>query len=219
MHEQLKVINIGGAARAGKDTFASILINQLHLVGKKVKRVALADPLKAMCDEFCQKNLGISSFTQVPAEKLLIRQLLVWFGDAKRKQTNGRFWIELANKSIEEAKLAGYDYVVVTDVRYDHYEKDEVYWALHEKNGVLAHISQYAWEYPTTTKVSQPPLTRIFVPPANDHELLNDPKVAKKAHVRIEWENVGKLSNDELIAHPSLNKHVADFIFGWILKS
>lgn len=215
----MNIVTLSGCARSGKDTFASILINQLQLVGKKVKRVALADPLKEFCDEFCQKNLGISSFTQVPEEKLLIRPLLVWFGDAKRKQTNGRFWIELANKSIEEAKLAGYDYVVVTDVRYDHYEKDEVYWALHEKSGVLAHISQYSWEYPATTKVSHPPLTRIFVPPANDHELLNDPKVSKKAHVRIEWENVGKMSNDELIANPSLNKHVADFIFGWILKS
>jgi len=217
-NKQVKLIGIGGCARTGKDTFSTILIKQLELVGKKVKRIALADPLKFMCDEFCQKNLGISAFTQIPEEKLLVRPLLVWFGDTKRKQTNGRFWMDLANKSIEEATVAGYDYVVITDVRYDHYEKDEVHWMLREKNGILVHISQYSWEYPTTTKVSQPILTRTFVPPANDHELLNDPKVSKKAHVRVVWENVGKCTNDELLAHPALNKHVSDFIFGWIIK-
>lgn len=219
-----KVIGISGVARAGKDTFAAILIKQLELAGKKVKRVALADPLKLFCDEFCRKNLGISAFTQDNAEKLLIRPLLVWFGDAKRKQTNGRFWIEQADKAIWDAGLTDenkkpYDYVVVTDVRYDHYEADEASWIKREKNGVLIHVSQFSWEYPPTTKVAQPPLTRWFVPPANDHEMLNDPKVAKKANVRVEWENVGKMTNEELQAHPVLNKHVSDVIRGWILTS
>lgn len=219
MTNSAKLLALSGCARCGKDTFASILIKQLELTGKKVKRIALADPLKSLCDEFCKKNLGLSAHTQVSEEKLIIRPLLVWFGDAKRKQTNGRFWIDLADKSIDDATATGYDYVVVTDVRYDHYEKDEVHWALREKQGVLVHISQYAWEYPTTTKVSQPALTRIFVPPANEHELLNDPKVKKKATVCMEWENVGKCPSDELIANQTLNKHVSDVIRGWISES
>lgn len=219
-----KVIGISAVARAGKDTFAGILIKQLELSGKRVKRVALADPLKLFCDDFCRRNLGISAFTQDNAEKLLIRPLLVWFGDAKRKQTNGRFWIDQANQAVREAGMWSdcckpYDYVVVTDVRYDHYDHDEASWIKDEKKGVLIHLSQFSWEHPITTKVSQPPLSRIFVPPANDHEMLNDPKVAKKANVRVEWENVGKLANDELLAHPVLNKHVSDVIRGWILQS
>lgn len=218
MSKQPFIIALSGVARSGKDTFASILIKQLELVGKKVKRVAFADPLKGMCNEFCQKNLAISSYTQIPDEKLIIRPLLVWFGDTKRKQTNGRFWIDLANKSIEDVSDNEYDYIVITDVRYDHYEKDEVYWVLREKNGVLIHISQYSWEYPATTKVSQQVLSRTFVPPANDHEMLNDPKVKKKANVRVEWENAGKLSESELLANPTLNKHVSDVIRGWIMK-
>mgnify|MGYP001767720131 CR=1 FL=1 len=214
---RLRVIGIGGCARAGKDTFAAILIKQLELKGKRVKRVALAGPLKAFCDEFCQKNLGISAFTQNNDEKLMIRPMLVWFGDAKRKQTNGRFWVDLADKTIKEAEAEGYDYAVVTDVRYDYYKSDEVEWLKNERKGVLIHVSQFSWMRPSTTKVSTTPLTRVFVPPANDHELLNDPKVAKKADVRVEWENVGKLSDEEMLAHPALNKHVSDVIRGYIL--
>lgn len=214
---RLRVIGIGGCARAGKDTFAAILIKQLELKGKRVKRLALAGPLKEFCDEFCQKNLGISAFTQNNDEKLMIRPMLVWFGDAKRKQTNGRFWVDLADKTIKGAEAEGYDYAIVTDVRYDHYERDEVHWLKREREGILIHVSQFSWLRPSTTKVSTTPLTRVFVPPANDHELLNDPKVAKKADVRVEWENVGNLSDEEMLAHPALNKHVSDVIRGYIL--
>ena len=215
---KLKVIGIGGCARAGKDTFASILIKQLELKGKRVKRVALAGPLKAFCDEFCQKNLGVSAFTQDDGEKLLIRPMLVWFGDAKRKQTEGRFWIDLADKQIDQAIADGYDFVIVTDVRYDHYERDEANWIKTDRKGILIHVSQYSWDRPATTKVSQSQLTRTFVPPANDHEMLNDPKVAKKATVRVEWENVGKMSKSDLMAHPSLNKHVSDVVREYIIR-
>lgn len=222
-HQPPKVIGLSGVARAGKDTFAAILIKQLELKGKRVRRVALADPLKQFCDEFCRKNLGISAFTQVNEEKLLIRPMLVWFGDAKRKQTNGRFWIEQADKAIWDAGLwdehrAPYDYVVVTDVRYDHYEKDEAHWIKHERDGLLIHVSQFSWLRPMTNKVSEAPLTRMFVPPANDHEMLNDPKVAKKADVRVEWENVGKMPESELLAHPALNKHVSDVLMTYVFN-
>ena len=213
----MKTLALAGVARAGKDTFAAILIEQLELKGKRVKRIALADPLKMFCDDFCRNNLGVSTFTQNNAEKTLIRPMLVWFGDAKRKQTNGRFWIDQADKALRDAENAGYDYAIVTDVRYDHYEKDEVDWIKRERNGLLIHISRFSWDQPLTTKVSQPPLVRWFVPPANEHEMLNDPKVAKKADVRVEWENVGELANAEMLAHPVLNKHVSDVIRGYIL--
>lgn len=217
--KQTKVIGLSGCARAGKDTFAAILIKQLELKGKCVKRVALASPLKMFCDDFCRKNLGISAFTQNDAEKLLIRPMLVWFGDAKRKQTNGRFWIDQADKAINDSMAEDYDYAVVTDVRYDHYERDEADWINRERNGLLIHIGQYSWE-DVPEPVGAPALgrhVRKFVPPANDHEALNDPKVAKKAHVRVEWENVGKLTTDEMLAHPVLNKHASDVIRSYIL--
>ena len=79
------VIGLGGVARAGKDTFAAILEMKLQQAGKTVKKIALAAPLKQHCDKFLKDNLGISAFTQVSDEKIIIRPFLVWYGDAQRK--------------------------------------------------------------------------------------------------------------------------------------
>lgn len=210
------IIGISGVARSGKDTFASILTTQLKAVGKSVDKFAFADALKKDCDSFCKEKLGVSAFTQVPEEKLIIRPLLVWYGDAKRKQSNGRYWVDIIDNRLKESTA---DFCLVTDVRYDHYEKDEADWIKRERDGLLIHVSQFSWTQLPTTKVSQPQLIRQFVPPANDHEMLNDPKVAKKADVRVEWENVGKLSSDEMLASPVLNKHVSDVVRGYILTA
>jgi carbamoylphosphate synthase large subunit len=210
------IIGISGVARSGKDTFASILTTQLKAVGKSVDKFAFADALKKDCDSFCKEKLGVSAFTQVPEEKLIIRPLLVWYGDAKRKQSNGRYWVDIIDNRVKESTA---DFCLVTDVRYDYYESDEVEWLKNDRKGVLIHVSQFSWMRPSTTKVSTVPMTRVFVPPANDHEMLNDPKVAKKADVRVEWENVGKLSSDEMLASPVLNKHVSDVVRGYILTA
>lgn len=197
----IKVIGVSGVARAGKDTFVSILINRLKERGKSSAKIALADPLKEYCDSFCRANLGVTAFTQIPAEKLLIRPMLVWFGDAKRKQTNGRFWVDLASKSID--KLDGnVDYAIISDVRYDHYERDEVDWLKLEQKGVLIHVSRY-------TSVGD---VKEYVPPANDHELLNDPKVKNKSDYRVEWPTIPNVDLDNLDTHPSMIKYVDNFL-------
>ena len=117
------VIGLGGVARAGKDTFAAILEMKLQQAGKTVKKIALAGPLKQHCDKFLKDNLGISAFTQVPEEKIIIRPFLVWYGDAQRKLTEGKFWTNLASSEIESTH---YDYYIITDVRYDAYPIDEL---------------------------------------------------------------------------------------------
>lgn len=199
------VIGIGGVARAGKDTFAAILEDILKKRGKTVRKIALADPLKAHCDEFLQKNLNISAFTQVPDEKVLIRPMLVWYGDAQRKRTGGRYWVELASKTINETD---FDYYIVTDVRYDVYDRDELYWLKNEWNGKLCHIRKYntVYDFGSNSHV------REYVPPANDHEKANDPKIRAGAHHRVEWLDVGKLSSSELLTNPNMVKHVEDFM-------
>lgn len=190
--ENIKVLGVGGLARSGKDTFTEILINQLAKRGKKTKQVSLAGPLKQYCDEFCKTNLGISSFTQVPEEKILIRPLLVWFGDAKRKQTNGRFWINLATKAIQQAESDGFDVAIVSDVRYSFYERDEVYWLKNEMAGNIAHVSRYTQANDGIKEFLQPP---------NDHERINNPKVRAAADYVIEWPTldvpVDKLTSDD----------------------
>ena len=196
-------------ARAGKDTFASILIAKLKAQGHSVKRIALADALKGDCDEFCKNRLNISAFTQDPKEKLLIRPLLVWYGDAQRQRTNGRYWIDIAQKKVDSSD---FDYYVITDVRYSHFEKDEVQWVKDECKGLLCHISKWGmYDVPFDAHSTSYERKWACVPPANDHEALNDPKMKAAANYVVEWRDVGPLSPEELNTNPALNKYVDDF--------
>lgn len=201
-----KVIGLAGHARSGKDTFASILMYKIQQTGKSVKRIALADPLKADVDDFLVKNIGISAFTQIPEEKLIIRPMLVWYGDTQRKRTSGRYWVDLAKKSINETN---YDYYIITDIRYDVYEKDELYFLKNEVNGVLCHISKY---------LVMPNGEKEFVAPANDHEAQNDPKIKYVAHHKIQWEHIKCNLPEELLFNTTMNEHVDKFMNIWIQK-
>ena len=203
--KKIRVIGVGGVARAGKDTFVSILIAALAKNGFKTKRIAFADPLKSYCDAFCRQSIGFSSFTQIPEEKNLIRPFLVWFGDAKRKQTNGKFWTNLAEQNIQNAQIEGYDYAIISDVRYDHYPEDELIWLKEKMGGVLVHVSRYDEFKGKVPKSSQLKVQKRFVPPANDHEMINDPKIKKKADYVVEW--------------PTLNIPVSDIVDNKEMKS
>ena len=202
-----KVIGLGGVARAGKDTFAGILAYKLQQSGKSVKRVAFAEPLKTQVEDFLVKNLGITAWTPSTEEKAIIRPMLVWYGDAQRKRTNGRYWIDLAKKTIEESN---YDYYIITDVRYDAYEKDELYFLKNEVNGTLCHISKYKTvnENEGNCRV----IEKRFVQPANDHEAANDPKIKAAAHYIVEWPDEGQMNEMELLFNPTLNYYVDEFI-------
>ena len=59
-------------------------------------------------------------------------------GDMQRKESNGRFWTEKINQKILDLNSVG-GIPIVTDIRYDEYPKDEVYWAMEELNGILVH--------------------------------------------------------------------------------
>lgn len=191
-----KVIGIGGVARSGKDTFAAILETKLQQAGKTAMRIALAAPLKQHCDKFLTENLGISGFTQIPEEKIIIRPFLVWYGDAQRKRTNGKYWTNLATKTINETN---YDYYIITDIRYDVFEHDELQWLKNDWEGTLCHISKYITSHQ-------------FVPPANEHEATNDPKIKAAAHHIVEWPHVNQTDPLQLLTNPTLNEYVDKFI-------
>jgi len=201
--KKLKIIGVSGVARSGKDTFAAILVKKLEERGYKAKTIALANPLKKMCADFCREQLNLDVWTTEPSEKTLIRPLLVWFGDVKRKLTNGRFWIDLADKKIKEIEASGeYDYIIITDVRFQEYEKDELYWILRELNAPLVHITQ----------MFDTPRGKAKLLPPNEHEARNDPYLNQMANYRIVWDRI--ISND-LLNEPTLNKHVDDFL-NWL---
>jgi hypothetical protein len=203
-----KVIGISGVARSGKDTFAAILETKLKEAGKSVKKIALAEPLKHQCDLFLTKNLGVSAFTQSTEEKNIMRPFLVWYGDAQRKRTNGRYWIDLADKTINETN---FDYYLITDIRYDHYDRDELYWLKKEMNGTLVHISRYEDHRTRISKVSSPIAIKKFIPPANDHEMINDPKIQKNADFIVQWPTMLGYA-EELTTNPEMVKYVEDFL-------
>jgi hypothetical protein len=202
-----KIIGLSGVARSGKDTFATILEKKIQDAGKTIKKISLAEPLKEQCNSFLTTYLNISAFTQITEEKNIIRPFLVCYGDAQRKRTNGRYWIELAEKTIKETN---FDYYIITDVRYDHYDRDELYWIKREMKGVLVHISRYEQQVAKISKLSVPVGIKKIIPPANDHEMINDPKIQKNADYVVEWPTMLS-QNQELTLNPNMIKYVDEF--------
>jgi len=221
MNKQI-VIGVGGVARAGKNLFCDLLVKQLkQKYNLHAQHFALAYELKMDCRMFVHANLNIDVFTENSEEKKMFRDMLVWYGDAKRKQTNGRYWIDKLDLRIGKEFAWGtppIDVAIVSDIRYDYYENDEVDWIRKEKNGPLIHVSKFTYGFPTDGRVVKVGgeavnKTKIFTDPANSHEALNDPKLQKKADYLLQWEDIsyGKtLTYDELLNNEYLNNCVIE---------
>lgn len=194
-------IGIGGTARAGKDTFCAIAKKQLENQGLKVKKFALADELKNDLKDFIREKLDMDVYTQITSEKDIIRPILVGYGDSMRKKTHGTYWTDKLTKSISQDDS---DVVIVTDIRYDEYQKDELYWMREQLGGVVVHVSKY--ELRENLYATQP--DKIFIPPANDHEARNDPKIKSKANFVIEWEH----QYGSILKSKYLNSIVSDIL-------
>lgn len=174
--KKFTIIGVSGLAGSGKDTFYQLLSRR-----RNFKRFALADELKlAMRDELIN-DYNIDVLTCSREDKEVIRPRLVEFAKKVRLESNGRHWVELLEKKILPFKGD----VCITDVRYDDFEKDEIFWLKKEMNGVLVHVSQY----------EQLDNIRIFTPAPNEEEARNDPKIKKKADYIIEWPKVLSYNN------------------------
>ena len=66
---------------------------------------------------------------------------------------------------------------IITDIRFNEYDKDESYWIKNEINGVLVHISRF-------NNING---KRVFIPPANEAERENDPKVKAESDFILNW--------------------------------
>jgi len=191
MKKLTKIIGISGVASCGKDTFASIFENECNKIGKTIKILSLARALKKDCEQFIKEKFGFNVWTEDRNIKEIFRPLLVISGDIQRKRTNGRYWIDILNKEIEAIR-GSVDYILITDVRYSIYDKDEAQWIRDELNGVLVHLTKEL-------------LDGEILKPANDHEKLNNPILYNIADFKIIWkeqknkENL--LENQELIGH------------------
>jgi len=185
-----KVIGISGVAGAGKDTFFELLSERIPC-----ERYSLADELKREVSQWCRMHYQIDSVHCLRKHKEVIRPFLVFHGTTKRSQTEGRYWIDKLNDTV----IKGDDskFKIITDIRYDDYDNDEVSWLKNELNGTLVHISQYT-QRPDTSLHDSPWITREYKPPVNSEEARNDPKIKKKSDFQIEWEFIKNGQIEEL---------------------
>ena len=189
-------IGISGVAGAGKDLFFNLLSKHLG-----VRRFALADQLKYDCAAWCYDQYGIDPLDCTREEKDQVRELLVFHGVFKRKLSNGRYWINKLDSQVKSflTNAQTDDIPVITDIRYQEYEKDEVYWVKNELKGVLVHVSQYQ------IKEGK----RHWRDPANPEEARQDPILKNHADFSVEWEKI-KCDNPEESEY--LNQRVEEFV-------
>jgi hypothetical protein len=170
-----KKITIGlcGVAKSGKDLFCNLLINNLSFHGFKAKRFALADRLKNDLKPIFDK-LNIDIWNCNANNKELVRDLMVAYGKAQRIKSEGKYWTRMLTTEIEADDC---DVAIVTDIRYDVYPQDELYWCKEKMGGVLVHISRFNLLEGVKT----------FIQPPNQDELANDPKLKAAADYCVEW--------------------------------
>lgn len=182
----MKRIFLAGIATCGKDEFAKQAIKFFASKDLKAKRFALADNLKHEINPFIYENFGVDIFNCAPAEKEIVRPIMVAYGCAKRKISNGRYWLDFVENELQyEEENTDTDIAIITDVRFAEYEYDEAFWAC--QTGNLIHITRIL------------PSGEILQP-ANEVERVNDPKVytfAKYTSI------IPTMEPDELYTHVS----------------
>ena len=178
MKFKYKNIGIAGVAGCGKNTLAEIIIKLLQRLELPYRELSIANNLKKELSSSSRQLYGIDPLDCTRKEKVLIRPFLVAHGRIRRASSNGRHWLELLNKELDPQKIN-----IITDVRYNEYEKDEVYWIQKEINGVLVHLSRY----------DEANGQRAYLKAANDAEKENEPKIKRKADFILNW----KFEKDE----------------------
>lgn len=165
-----KIIGISGASRSGKDTLCRSLIRILkEKYNIEAERRSIAgDLIKKNLHSLIMNSVGIDSFTENTEEKELIRPLLVEYGKLMRKNTEGRYFVE--NFEITKNKI-----LIIPDIRYAEYEKDEIHWLRNEVNGYLIFLE------------------RENIKDANETEKINNKKLKVLSNCYIQW---GKLDDN-----------------------
>ena len=110
----IKIYAIAGYARSGKDSLYKGFEKAFREEGVTCERFAFADSLKDALDPFSKKHLGISSWADGGKDKIVLRPLMVGFGESMRNK-DPKHWIKDLSKKIKESNCK---VACVTDVRY-----------------------------------------------------------------------------------------------------
>lgn len=178
------IIAIGGNARSGKDTLGKNLVYILKEYGIKAKTYSFADQLKQETDEFLNKTLGISAFTENDDEKNIIRPFLVFWGTEIRRKNDDLVWVRQLENSLCSNEVA-----IITDLRFP----NELKW-VRDNEGQVIFLSRTLED-------------GSLVGPANDYELKNNIKISEEADNNFTWFSS---ANDDLLK--SLANEVLDSI-------
>jgi hypothetical protein len=207
-------IGISGVARSGKNLLANLIHRQLKAsFNLNSIQFSLANQLKRDCQAFVSEKLSIDIFTENTEQKKMFRDMLTWYADIKRKQTYGRYWTEKLDQTISSTNLNDIDVVIITDIRFNEYEKDELYWLKEEKKGILIHVNKYWYDYEKNSD-SHCVFKKIFMEPANKYEIENNPKVKEHSDFIIDWEDIiykkENVDPDKLLNNLYLNSVVSE---------
>jgi hypothetical protein len=171
------IIGLTGLARCGKDTFCSYAISYLNSKNQNGVRLAFADALKKDVDDFLTEKLGISAFTEITAEKEIIRPMLTTWGTEIMRKQDDLHWVKKVEEEINVNKSKNI-VSIVTDIRFP----NEINY-IHKIGGKVIH------------------LTMNGNVPANDYERENDPLLKKDADCLVVWDKYGDDALEKCIVH------------------
>lgn len=172
-----KIIGVSGNATSGKNTLARILASKLP----KSCVYSLANNLRCETEGFLSK-FGHNVWSEKSEEKSKFRNYLVEYAEIIRQSTKGQYFWKLLKREVEWNNLAvPFDFAIISDVRFDEFENDEVWWV--KQNGILVYIEAYK----NGSKIG----------PANYKEAENEGKLAAKCDKLLIWDHEAK--DDEQI--------------------
>lgn len=151
---------------------------------KAIRRSIAGDQVRSDLKSLVFNCFGIDINNTTIEEKTLIRDLMVHYGRTQRKLTNGRYFID----KFEPSEAID----IVPDIRYDEYEKDELFWIKNEVKGFLIFLE------------------RDGIEPANIYEEENNKKIKENADLIIKWPT---FTSEEL--NVEILKYAKDAICNW----
>lgn len=188
-----RIIGITGIAGSGKDTFFTLLSRKIPFV-----RYALADELRYSLRWKIFEKYGIDVINCSREEKVIIRDELVSFAKQKRTESSGTYWTRLVESKILNSEKK---FICITDIRYNEYSEDEVYWLKNVLGGTLIDISRT--DSVTGKEIDFP----------NEEERIQYPKVKACADYFIQWPTVDNIKEldfyiDRAIVDLRLNENL-----------
>lgn len=159
----VKYLLLGGNRVVGKDTFYHLLSE----IVSPVKRIAFADPLKAMAEPVCHEIFGKPIGRLSSAEKEIFRPILLAIGKTART-VDIDFWVK---KGLENLRSSSPQKLFVfSDVRYSN-EYKFLKASLEENDGEVFLL----W------------VDRIGAPEPTSEELIHGPGLKKLANHVLQW--------------------------------